>query len=258
MIHQAIRNANNIGYSPTTIYHADDADSYFCFRSLPRDRFDVVLFLSIVGTGELTNPMGMLSRAAHMTSRVMYLEGHNSVLYSKYMDMMLKYTDFTHIKYCGQTLDNHSTGPGRAFLRASREVFNEQYIEDLLFEKITHRTDKTLRIAVVGRGGAGKSTLRTSLMKRVQKHVEANISQTFTGPGTTYMWDKRVVLDDIGHYNSSHLVPGSVLVYFDYRAILYLEKHEIDLIIHITRAASQGGKPCLRRVYEIASGFRWT
>jgi len=117
----------------------DDLENPFFWRGVKS--YDVVLLLSILGN--VNNPEMVISQAALKTNKVMYVEGHGSYHKKKkeeWVDLFMKYTDFTTIEYLGDA-------PDRALFRLSRETLSVNEVIDRVGD----------RILITGKPGAGKT-----------------------------------------------------------------------------------------------------
>lgn len=203
-------------------FRADDADSYFCFSSLPA--VDVTLFLSVIDTLELTNRLGILARIAEKTKRVLYFEGHNNQPFSKYLKMLLQFTTFTQIEYLGQTFDKPSIrGTGRAFCRASRETWTSTQAAQYLYTQLLGSSH--LRIAVVGLAGSGKTTIRRALVTMLG--LSQSSSQKCLLTGSDFQ-----IIDDLGHEKYQILTKKKKVILFDYRALVQMSDATTVILVH--------------------------
>ena len=117
----------------------DDLENPFMWKKLPM--FDVVLCLAILGN--MRNKVAVLSNAAQITGKVMYVEGHGTqhkFSRADWMDLFLTYTNFKTIEYLGEITT-------RPFFRLAREEKTILYIIGKNYN----------RIAIIGKPGAGKT-----------------------------------------------------------------------------------------------------
>jgi len=147
-IDTAMKNNNDLD----VFFYVDDIDNPLFWSSIPD--YDVVLYLSIIGTPELENPYGGLSKACMKTNKVMYFEGHGLHEYSEYMNFLLKFTDFSEIVYKGVVQNND-----RPFIRCSRKIYNMD--EALL--KLVDVSKRHNKIAIVGKPHVGKTYMRKKI-----------------------------------------------------------------------------------------------
>jgi SAM-dependent methyltransferase len=211
----AIRNARAINkeLNLNIEFVVDDLDSNFFWNSL--DSYDVVMFLSVIDTKELENRYGILSKACMKTNKVMYFEGHGKQSASKYMKNIVDYTDFTQIKYYGNTPTN------RPFFRCTRDKLSSDECVQKILESNYNK------IAVVGKSFAGKTTIREMLQKE----------------DTDY-----TIIDDLKHHDNGVVKNVDVddlqkfekFVLFDYRALEYY--NNFDVVFFITPDGSLIGQ----------------
>lgn len=189
----------------------DDLDSNFFWNSI--GSFDIVLFLSVIDTKELENRYGILSKACSKTKNVMYFEGHGKQPLSKYLKNIIDFTDFTQIKYLG------NTPVERPFFRCSREIISS----DDCVQKILKSNYK--KIGVVGKSGSGKTSIQTKL-----NEYKTNLN----------------IIDDLIYTNQNVKIKSEDLknfndfVLFDYRAIDYC--NDLDVVFFVTTNENLVGK----------------
>jgi hypothetical protein len=224
----ALTNAKPLpGVTPLLV----DADNFLTWSGL--SQFDVVMCLSFIGTRELTNPIGITSRAIQCARKVLYLEGHNNVPYQTYMTMLLRHSTFTQIEYRGVTYDAGAgtNAKGRVFIRASRETVDIYDLPALITNLLTKKENRS--IAVIGHGGAGKSTICDALVTTSTTPTEKRSSNKYQ-TNCQFNNSKPVFVgDDITTIPTS----ATRVVLFSYSAmdILHLHKRPPDVVIHVRR-----------------------
>jgi len=201
----AIKNAREINEKLGTgiEFVVDDLDSNFFWNSL--DRYDVVMFLSVIDTKELENRYGILSKACAKTNKVMYFEGHGKQPASKYLQNIVDYTDFSQIKYYGLTPVN------RPFFRCTRDkISSDECLQKILESEYN-------KIAVVGKSLAGKTSIRKKLQKENSEFE---------------------IIDDLVHYKDNpekidvaDLKNFEKFVLFDYRALEYYDEFDVVFFV---------------------------
>jgi SAM-dependent methyltransferase len=208
-------------------YTCDDLDNYLFYNSLRP--YDTTLLLSVIGTVELTNRYGILSRMSGLTKETMYLEGHHNSIYETLVEDITKYTDFKTIEYLGLTYDNDDDKVGRPFFRLSKIPLSPK---DAVRNLVRQSNDPEVRnIAVIGRAGCGKTTIRNELIRELGggRRTHSNpdndneIALSFGSRNLT-------IMDDI-YYKSSDRI-----FLFDYRALEYFHKagRKVDAIYFVT------------------------
>ena len=213
----AVLNANQIKQQldiENVTFVVDDLDSNFLWTSM--DNFDVVMFLAVIDTIELENRYGILSKACRKTNKVMYFEGHGKQTYNKYMQNIVEYTDFTEIKYMG------NTPVSRPFFRCTREkMTSEQAVQAIA----NSNYDK---IAVVGKSFAAKTTIREQLQK---------LDHKFDIVDDLVHWKNG---QDAGKIQVSDLNNIDKFVLFDYRGLEYYP--DVDVVFFVTPNGSLIGQ----------------
>jgi SAM-dependent methyltransferase len=181
-------------------FRCGDVDEYF-FWALIKD-FDVSFLLSVIDTKELINRFGVLARTCMKTRKVMYFEGHNNQSYTKYMDYLQKYTNFTEIEYLGDTTDYVK----RPFFRCSRKLYTLNEAKN----KIVHIVKNTseFKIAIVGEGASGKTFLKNMVKKELgRKGVKCRNVK---------------IVDDLVKTAITNRI-----IYVDFRALLYYSNFDV-------------------------------
>jgi len=206
----AVNNANQIKDQldiENVQFVVDDLDSNFLWTSI--DNFDVVMFLAVIDTIELENRYGILSKACRKTNKVMYFEGHGKQTYNKYMQNLVEYTDFTEIKYMG------NTPVSRPFFRCTREKMK---IDDAIQAIVNSKYDK---IAVVGKSFSGKTYIRKHLQQLEHKFtlVDDLLLDPIKGQENT-----RIDVADLNNIDK--------FVLFDYRGLEYYP--DVDVVFFVT------------------------
>ncbi len=213
----AVLNANQIKDQlniDNVTFVVDDLDSNFLWTSM--DNFDVVMFLAVIDTIELENRYGILSKACRKTNKVMYFEGHGKQTYNKYMQNLVEYTDFTEIKYMG------NTPVSRPFFRCTREkMTSEQAVQAIANSPYD-------KIAVVGKSLAGKTTIREQLQK---------LDHKFDVVDDLVYWENG---QDAGRIQVSDLNNMDRFVLFDYRGLEYYP--DVDVVFFVTPNGSLIGQ----------------
>jgi hypothetical protein len=219
-------------------YLADDLDSFLSMSVM--DPVDVSMFLSVVDTVELNNSIGILSRIASLTKKVMYFEGHNRQPSSKYVQMLLKYTTFTQIECRGRTYDRGdkktNSLAGRPFIRASRERMTSNDAVNKLMDILTGVISGIKNVAVVGRAGSGKSLIRRSLVKRIEENdslVHEDMSNASSDDNRFLLrGDTFNIIDDIPVDKIRFDDDENITIWFDYRALQYMNTVDVVIVIH--------------------------
>jgi len=174
-------------------YKLDDLDNpLFWHHIVPHD---TVLLLSVIDTKELTNRLGVLSRACMKCLDVLYFEGHRNQPCSRYFQCILDNTDFTQVEHVGCYERRH-------LFRCSRDVLDT----DGFYETLDTACERYDRIGVVGNQLTGKSTLFRGVRQ-----------PEFT------------VLDDCDDLNL--IRSCGKLILFDYRAALYA--NDFDVLFNV-------------------------
>ena len=201
-----------------TFYLCDDLDNYFCYANLPK--FDTVLFLSVVGTKELQNPMGILANVASH-AKVMYLEGHHSSEYADLLKNIVCYTNFAKIQFLGRTFDNAEyarQNRHRHMFRCADESLSGDEAVNIICDLL--KTDEREIIAVVGNAGVGKTTMRNKLLAKLNASGFNFVGDYQRENKVAFVDTKNsvVVVDDITNHNCKQY---KKVIYFDYRALEY-------------------------------------
>lgn len=228
---QAIQNAKIKSNNYLNIdYLCDDCDNYMLYTNLKN--FDTGLFLSVIGTKELNNRYGMLSKISSKILKTMYIEGHHNVFKKKeLLKAILNYTTFTCIEYIGLTYDNENDmniNKSRDFFRCQRKEYT---FDEFIYKIVESFNNQNKIIAIQGHGGVGKSTLRAKLINYLNKNTNYKFNNTndFTNKGYFISTDKSIcILDDIPNANIKKLKKiYKFIIYFDYRVLEYLENEDI-------------------------------
>lgn len=214
----------------------DDIDNYIFYTNLPN--FDTCLFMSVIGTKELKNRYGILSRLSAKTLKTMYIEGHYNVFRKiELLKSILNYTTFTSIEYLGPTYDNainKQNNISRDIFRCSRKIYTEEETLDK-FVELLHNTDNSL-IAIQGHGGTGKSTLNSKLINHLNTNTKYkfDISPEILNRKTGYYISKDAsvcIIDDIEYANLKDLMQKhKYIIYFDYMVLEYAKDYNIDTL----------------------------
>lgn len=184
----------------------DDLDSNFLWTSLPN--FDVVMFLAVIDTKELENRYGILSKACRKTNKVMYFEGHGKQPPSRYIKNIIDYTDFTEIKYLGQTPVT------RPFFRCTRKkLTSDEAVQVILNSKYN-------KIAVVGKSKAGKTTIR--------KRLAPLNNGKYTLIDDLVIWSE----EPARRINQTEIASIDKFVLFDYRGLEYYKDVDVVIFVH--------------------------
>lgn len=184
----------------------DDLDSNFLWTSLPN--FDVVMFLAVIDTKELENRYGILSKACRKTNKVMYFEGHGKQPPSRYIKNIIDYTDFTEIKYLGQTPVT------RPFFRCTRKkLTSDEAVQVILNSKYN-------KIAVVGKSKAGKTTIR--------KRLAPLNKGKYTLIDDLVIWSE----EPARRINKAEISSINKFVLFDYRSLEYYKDVDVVIFVH--------------------------
>jgi len=184
----------------------DDLDSNFLWTSLPN--FDVVMFLAVIDTKELENRYGILSKACRKTNKVMYFEGHGKQSPSKYIKNIVDYTDFTEIKYLGQTPVT------RPFFRCTRNKLTTDEAVQII------ANSKYNKIAVVGKSKAGKTTIR--------KRFAPLNNNKYAIIDDLVVWNEQPARK----INKAEIQNFDKFVLFDYRSLEYYADVDVVIFVH--------------------------
>tara|TARA_B110001450_G_scaffold69519_3_gene65736 strand:+ start:3917 stop:4909 length:993 start_codon:yes stop_codon:yes gene_type:complete len=212
-------------------YLVDDLDNYMLYTNL--NKFDTVMFLSVIGTQELENRYGILSKINNLTNNTLYIEGHHVIFKKEELFFaLLKYTTFTEIEYLGKNYDNendYKINKYRDIFRCTRKIYNHAEI----IIKITSliKTDKL--IVIQGHGGSGKTTLKNILIKYLINNKLYNFSNKISDHIYVSNDLNICIIDDVSNkdlvkdlYNKYKCI-----IYFDYRCLEYLNKYKINTLI---------------------------
>ncbi|QDV40951.1 hypothetical protein Enr13x_07890 [Stieleria neptunia] len=204
----AVQRARGLYGDSTATFRCDDLDNPLAALQ----PHDTVMFLSVYGTKELEDRNSILSRLAGL-SQVMYFEGHHGDNPRDYAWVLLKYGGFQTIEFLGYTNDElREDSIGRPFFRCDRTARDVDFLPAFLADQASQDApqDATLKVAVVGRSGAGKS------------HLARQLADDPRCQGVT-------ILDDVNDPNRIHAARRLVL--FDYRAGTYID--QIDALFFL-------------------------
>lgn len=230
----AIENARSKSKKyPNIDYLCDDADNFMLYTNL--DNFDTGLFFSVIGTQELNNRFGILSKLSSKILKTMYIEGHHTVFRKEeLLKAILNYTTFTCIEYLGLTYDNKNDKE----VKVSRDLFRCQRkkytFDESIFKIVELLNNENKLIAIQGHGGSGKTTLRCKLIDYLNEN-------------TKYKFDKNIIRNNKGYFisndNSICLIDDiafadikqlkqkhKYIVYFDYRVLEYLKNEDVHTL----------------------------
>ena len=232
----AIKIANSLKNDNTIIFQTDDIDNYLFYTDLPN--FDVCLLLSVIGTQELNNKNGILSKLSQKTDKVMYIEGHHEVMkYKELFNMILNNTTFTTIEYFGETFDNINYQVkklSRSFFRCSREELNENTFNDKI-KSIIKNDNETLN-AITGHGGSGKSYLKSKLLDFLKHQEKIEFESIINNHQEVYINNQCgiIITDDVPVNKLAEYLPNFKHKFvFDYRAVEYLKNKNITNLFHV-------------------------
>jgi 16S rRNA G966 N2-methylase RsmD len=219
----------------------DDIDNYFALSVL--NKFDTVLFLSVIDTQELINRYGALSRLSEITKNTMYYEGHHSSKYDELIKNIIKYTSFKSIEFCGKTYDNPKDKIGRCFFKLTKNMSNYKNAHISIFNSI--QKEDINKIAICGHGGSGKSHIRNNLIEYI-KELGISIKKIYQSPQNNnmviYETDEFYIMDDIPVIQPSFY--NKKIILFDYKSqnilntpdcIFYINSSIKQRIIHRSR-----------------------
>jgi len=218
------------------VFLTDDIDNYMLYTNL--QNFDTGLFFSVIGTQELKNRYGILSKLSSKILKTMYIEGHHTVFRKKeLLKAILNYTTFTSIEYLGLTYDNEEYEKlkrSRDLFRCSRKIYTEQETLDK-FVKLLDDDNKL--IAVQGHGGVGKSCLKSKLIFYLNEHtkykfITSPLKKKYNIKGYFRSIDDSIcILDDVANANMKELKQKhKFIIYFDYRVLSYLKHEDIHTL----------------------------
>lgn len=212
----AIENARSKSKNYSNIdYLCDDADNFMFYTNL--DNFDTGLFFSVIGTQELNNRFGILSKLSSKILKTMYIEGHHTVFRKEELQKaILNYTTFTSIQYLGLTYDNKNDKD----INKSRDLFRCQRKKYTVDESINKMfklfKNKNKLIAIQGHGGTGKTTLRNKLINYLNNHTNYKIykNNIHNYMGIFTSTDNSIcILDDISNANIKELKKNTNILY---------------------------------------------
>ncbi|MCS7466974.1 methyltransferase domain-containing protein [Stieleria sp. ICT_E10.1] len=234
----AVQRARGLYSDPTSVFRCDDLDNPLAAL----EPHDTVMFLSVYGTKELEDRNSILSRLAGL-SQVMYFEGHHGDDPRDYAWVLLKFGGFQTIEFLGYTNDElREDSVGRPFFRCDRKPRDVGFLAGFIADH--SHIDATLKVAVVGRSGAGKS------------HLARQLADDQRCEGVT-------ILDDVNDPGRIHAAQRLVL--FDYRAGTYIDQIDalffldVDENVRLKRFASdpvrQDDYNALLRTPPVRSNF---
>jgi SAM-dependent methyltransferase len=213
----------------------DDIDNYMLYTNL--QDFDTGFFFSVIGTKELQNRYGILSKLSSKILKTMYIEGHHNVFRkNELFNAILNHTTFTSIEYLGLTYDNaefKKSRKSRDLFRCSRKIYTQQETLNKFFKLL--RNDNKL-IAVQGHGGVGKTTLKAKLISFLnENNIKFDKNLNTKGKGYFISLDRSVcILDDVANANIKELKKKhKFIIYFDYRVLGYLKDEDIHTLFII-------------------------
>lgn len=208
-------------------FAVEDIDLPACWRSIPRA--EVVLFLSIYLTKELSCKEAILANVASKAAKVMYFEGHandtQDYFPETYVRDIVKWTDFANVEFLGRT-----DKPGeRPLIRCTREPLSSASA----IVRILDAMKKYNKIVVVGKSAVGKSALCDYL-------------KTNVGTPTHAIYD-----DVVPPY------PYEKFILFDWRGLEYVP--DADCVFFVTCSESErqrriDGQPYKDRLLRTAPG----
>lgn len=227
---EAIKIANELNKYDDILFQVDDIDNYFLYTSLPE--VDTILLLSVIGTCELTNKNGILSKLSQKAKKVMYIEGHHSVMkYKELFDMIIRNTTFTTIEYMGETYDNadyESKNLSRALFRCSRNELDMNTFNHKI-NSIIQDNNESLN-AITGHGGSGKSFILENLIRFLENEKKIVFIKNIDNNRKIYKNEeyKIILTDDIPSETLLNIISGYKHKFiFDYRAVDYLKNNDI-------------------------------
>lgn len=214
-------------------YLCDDADNFMFYTNL--DNFDTGLFFSVIGTKELNNRFGILSKLSSKILKTMYIEGHHTVFRKEeLLRAILNYTTFTYIEYLGLSYDNKDykeMNKSRDLFRCERKKYTVNESINKIVELLKHENKL---IAIQGHGGTGKTTLRNKLINYLNNNTNYKINDNNITNNKGYFksTDNSIcILDDIANANIKELKQRhKYIVYFDYRVLEYLKNEDIHTL----------------------------
>ena len=232
----ALQIAHSLNKDNTIDFQCDDIDNYLFYTDL--ECYDVCLLLSVIGTTELENKNGILSKLSQKTKKVMYIEGHHDVMKAKELfHLILNNTTFSTIQYLGQTYDNQdfkNKNRSRAFFRCSREELNQESFNNKFYNIIENNNDSLNVIS--GHGGSGKSFVLDKLIKFLENDKKILFSKNINYNKKIYINEelKIIITDDIPVENLLNIINGyKHILVVDFRGIEYLHNFDITNLFHI-------------------------
>ena len=232
----AIENANKINKYDSVFFQVDDIDNYMFYTSLPE--VDTTLLLSVIGTNELENKNGILSKLSQKTKKVMYIEGHHHVMKAQELfHMILNNTTFSTIQYLGETYDNENykkNNTSRAIFRCSREELNQNLFNEKIYNTIQSENDSLN--AITGYGGAGKSFILEKLIEFLENEKKIIFEKNIYNNKKIYKNEeyKIIITDDIPSETLLNVISEyKHKLIFDFRAIVYLKNLNITNLFHV-------------------------
>ena len=233
---EAVKIANGLNKYDDVLFQVDDIDNYFLYTSLPE--VDTILLLSVIGTCELTNKNGILSKLSQKAKKVMYIEGHHSVMkYKELFDMIIRNTTFTTIEYIGETYDNadyERNNVSRALFRCSRNELDENTFNHKI-KSIIQNNNESLN-AITGHGGSGKSYLKLKLLEFLENEENIKFERIINNHQHVYINKQYGILitDDVPVNKLMEYLPNFKHKFvFDYRAVEYLKNNDITNLFHV-------------------------
>tara|TARA_B110000259_G_scaffold44786_1_gene51922 strand:- start:3366 stop:4382 length:1017 start_codon:yes stop_codon:yes gene_type:complete len=233
---EAVKIANGMNKDSSIYFQTDDIDNYFLYTSLPE--VDTILLLSVIGTCELTNKNGILSKLSQKAKKVMYIEGHHSVMkYKELFDMIIRNTTFTTIEYMGETYDNADYERkkfSRALFRCSREELNQSLFNEKIYNTIQNNNESLN--AITGHGGSGKSFILDNLIKFLENEKKIVFKKNIDNNRKIYKNEeyKIIITDDIPSETLLNVISGyKHKLIFDYRAVEYIKNNDITNLFYV-------------------------
>lgn len=234
----AINNARKYSKNYKNItYLCDDIDNYLFYTNLKY--FDTCFLLSVIGTVELENRYGILSRISNKIKNALYIEGHHNVFLKKQLlKAILDYTTFTNIEYLGKSFDREElkkNNKHRDIFRCSKYIYNHdnsiKKINNIISENIINNNN--VNICFYGHGGVGKTYFRKKLISFLNKNTKYIFDEKLE-ENKGYFIDKEkniCILDDILKPNVNELKKKfKILIQFDYRTTIYNKDNLIDYL----------------------------
>jgi len=253
---EAIKIARQNNNNSKVEFRCEDIDNYFLWSTLPQ--FDISCLLSIIDTKELENRFGMLSKLCMKTKEIMYFEGHRYTGdYTNYMQFLHRYTDFTHIEYLGEINDTEggslSVGDTRPFYRCSRKIYTMEEATKKIVSFI--ELNPIIKIAVIGKASCGKTTLKWLIIDEIKRkkslnilhynidnNLEINYIPQYINTREKNKEYNVSIMDDVDNEKFLEIVENGhkhkKLLYFDYRALLYIKNFDIVFYIKTDRMSN--------------------